>query len=711
MIGVALPLIGLLGGLLLQSHRARRDDALAQQMLVLSREAELLAGRIDGELRSMRQIAQFHAWLASFVELTDRDIYALLIDTLERNPLIYSGRIAFAPGQAPMGLDRAAFYVHRNPSKGADGRDPYLGGNLALSYDYTDAPAAWYWRCRQEGAALWTEPYIEPELTGQPSIIDFPDYSAGREYILSRWAPWIRRPPETSKSPRPAPVTPPVQTPAQPPTQPTTQPSADAGYIDLLPPEQAPPICSIAVPFQRDGRFGGVVTIDIRLSDLGRISASSNRQNAWLAILSPEGRFVYWPERRIIMNETFRSLAERGRCPELVDLGLNMISARSGTTTVPDLDRRDLTHLVAYTPIATARWSLAAAVPEGDVMTPVYLALRDRAISAASVFGLVTLTILGIGAWLTRPIKRLAEGVQALETADRLDAPPVRIRSGDEIGDLARSFNRMVRQLKRRVQELTEATRAREAVLSELRVAREIQASLLPRLDPELIARPEFEFFAVNTPARQVAGDFYDFFSLPDGRHAIVIADVSGKGVPAAIFMAVARTVVRDLATRGEPPGRVLTEANQRLLADNQGGMFVTLFVGYYEPSTGTLSYANGGHQQPYVISATGSLRKFGRATGTIVGILPQQTYAADEDQLIPGETIILYTDGVTDARRSDGQLFGESRLAELLPRLASRSPRDLCADIVRTLDAWEGTERADDVTIVVLTRKAPRLS
>ncbi len=636
MLGVAAPLIVVLALLGWNSFRARRQDALEQQQLVLSREAEAMAGRFEAELRAVAQIARSNAAiLSTYPNLSDEEVYELLERSLDQAGLAYGACIAFDP--AGGGRGTFAPYVHRT-GVGAGARGTMARKDVARVYDYAGGSWEWFARARDEGLPIWTEPYADDAADGTV-------------------------------------------------------------------------MCTFSAPFYHMGRFVGVATIDVQLADLTDLAASRNGQSAWVAVLSAGGRVLVWPEdtnERVAHLTTYTQISQMFGRPELVELGRQMTLQQSAKATIRDLRDPSRVLLVAYTPIPAARWSLAAALDKDKALASVYRELGDRAFSSALILALVTCTVLSIGWWLIRPLNRLAEGVSALG-AGNLDAPPVRVRTNDEIGDLSRAFNRMLRQLKQRVDEVTEATRQREAVLSELRVARDIQASLLPQLDPIVTQSRTHRLHAVNAPARGVAGDFYDFFTLHDGRLAIVIADVAGKGVPASLFMAVARTVVRDLATRGEPPGRVLSEANQRLLADNQAGLFVTIFIGYFDRATGSMTYANGGHQLPLVVS-NGVVRRFGRSTGTIVGALRDQAFGAEQEQLAPGEALVLYTDGVPDARRrGSGEFFGEERLAETLRAVTrgqdARDPAELCTEILRRLDEWQGTERSDDVTVLVLSR------
>lgn len=476
-----------------------------------------------------------------------------------------------------------------------------------------------------------------------------------------------------------------------------TEPFFDEGAGNVI-------MCTFVAPFFRDGKFRGTVNIDVKLDDLQEFAGRMRTGDVWMTILSRKGTFISWPDSSVIMHETVTTLGETLNRPDLIALGKRMTSGRTGTERIQSLDAIPVPMLISYTPIRSTGWSFGAAVGEAKVMAPVYMELRDRGVVAFGVIAVVVGVILAIGVWLTRPIERLAAAATVLGTG-RLDAPPVPVTSDDEIGDLGRAFNTMVTRLREHVEALTRETRAREGVESELRIAREIQQSLLPRTFPPFPDRKEFDLHAFNGAARRVAGDFYDFFFMPDGRLAVVIADVCGKGVPAAMFMAVTRTVVRNLAMHGRSPGALLCEANRMLKADNEAGLFVTMIVAYYDPATGSMVYANGGHPRPYVLAKDGTRRQFGRVTGTVVGALLDQSWEDAEEQLGPGDEVVMFTDGVPDARKAGGPMFGEARLVELLGELVGAPVTEVCTRIIERLDEFATRDWPDDVTLLVLRR------
>jgi sigma-B regulation protein RsbU (phosphoserine phosphatase) len=211
-------------------------------------------------------------------------------------------------------------------------------------------------------------------------------------------------------------------------------------------------------------------------------------------------------------------------------------------------------------------------------------------------------------------------------------------------------------------------------------------------------------------PAKEVGGDLYDYFFLDPNRLAIVIGDVSGKGVPAALFMAVSRTLLRATAQQKLSPGECLQYVNETLALQNSSSMFVTLFYAILDVRTGELQFANGGHNPPYVISG-GAVRELqAKPGGMLVGLIDAAAYKTTEDRLAPGDVLLLFTDGVSEAVRGDGEFYGEQRLEKFLAaRCATESMEHLVtglhAEVFRFAD---GEDQADDITVVGLRYKGP---
>jgi sigma-B regulation protein RsbU (phosphoserine phosphatase) len=257
----------------------------------------------------------------------------------------------------------------------------------------------------------------------------------------------------------------------------------------------------------------------------------------------------------------------------------------------------------------------------------------------------------------------------------------------------------------RRTQEALEDTRrglkAREdlaALEQELDIAARIQASILPR--DFLPDRKDFGLYAEMAPARRIGGDFYDFFLIDERRLGFLIGDVSGKGVPAALFMAVSRTFLRSTALKGVPPAECLASANQALAGQGDEGVFVTVFHGILHTDTGLLEYAIGGHNPPYYVTHAGELRAIDEPGGVVIGLLPEGWYDTGRLQLAPGDSVFLYTDGVTEAMNAGQHFFGERRLREALAANAALPPRDLVRAALAAVAGYTGgAPQSDDIT------------
>ena len=356
-------------------------------------------------------------------------------------------------------------------------------------------------------------------------------------------------------------------------------------------------------------------------------------------------------------------------------------------------------------------WTLVAAVPRHDLTAP-----AERLVNrlAALFLGLLALALLG--AWLmaariTRPLDLLTRYARQLPEQD-LTAPieaPARIaalpsRHNDEVGRLASSFLFMQRKLGENVARLMRETSTRQRIESELNIAHDIQLGLLPfPLAGEI--RSRVDLCAVMRPAKEVGGDLYDYFELPDGRLCWTIGDVSGKGVPAALFMAITRTLIRATAEDETDPARILYRVNNRLAANNPNVMFVTLLLGVLDLATGDLAWANAGHPPPAVIAADGAVRLLEGRSGPACGVQEDLPYLCLSARLAPGETLVGYTDGITEAMDPENRQYGEERMLPLLSAMPDDAA-DLAKRLVGDVDAFAGeAEQFDDITLVVIRR------
>ena len=251
---------------------------------------------------------------------------------------------------------------------------------------------------------------------------------------------------------------------------------------------------------------------------------------------------------------------------------------------------------------------------------------------------------------------------------------------------------------------MREALRSRDelvALRQELGVAARMQESILPTSFPE---DPHFEIHAWMTPAKEVGGDFYDFFKLEDGRIGIVMADVSGKGVPAALFMMVSRTLMKGTAIGENDPAKCLSEVNQLLVESNEQSMFVTVFYASFDPATGVLEYANAGHNLPFVVKENGAVHPIDCDAGLVLAIMPGFDFPGGSIQLEPGDVVFFYTDGITEAMDEEGVEFGDDELTAVLAEAAGSNAATFNRKAVQAVQGHAGdAAQSDDITCLTL--------
>lgn len=399
----------------------------------------------------------------------------------------------------------------------------------------------------------------------------------------------------------------------------------------------------------------------------------------------------------------------------------DMLSGQSGLTQI-SLDGREV--YLAYAPLKGLGWSFVTVMDVEEVIAPakqsqqMILTLtdsiskqQDDAIHRMFLLfvGIVFLTavLIGIGSILftrklTAPIRRLTAEVVWIGQGN-LDSE-IHIATKDEVEQLGDAFNDMRMQLKEYIRNLKEATAEKERIRTELDLASRIQADMLPDARNSFTDRKEFILYASMTPAKDVGGDFYDFFLIDNDHLAFLIADVSGKGIPAALFMVVAKTLLQSRIAEGIALDKAVTEVNERLCSDNENGMFVTAWIGVLTLSTGILTYVNAGHNPPLLGNRDNEYEYMREKCGFVLAGMEGITYTRKEKKLMPGDTLFLYTDGVSEMNDEKGNLYGEERLQTLLNEQKSSLPGALVEAVWQNIGEFQGdAEQFDDVTMLVI--------
>ena len=282
------------------------------------------------------------------------------------------------------------------------------------------------------------------------------------------------------------------------------------------------------------------------------------------------------------------------------------------------------------------------------------------------------------------------------------------INTGDEIEHLAKTMSQMENDLYTYGENLLKATKEKERIGTELTLARKIQADMLPSTFPAFPEREDIDIFASMDPAKEVGGDFYDFFLIDDDHLGLVIADVSGKGVPAALFMMASKILIKNFAMQKYPPAKVLELTNTVICQNNDEDMFVSVWFGVLEISTGVITAANAGHEYPVIKKPDGRYELFKDKHGFVVGGLEGSAYKEYELKLEKGATLFLYTDGVPEATNSDDELFGTDRLIEAMNKYPDAGTKELLTNIKKDIDEFVGEAEAfDDLTMLGVRLKA----
>lgn len=451
------------------------------------------------------------------------------------------------------------------------------------------------------------------------------------------------------------------------------------------------------------GKFLGVVSCDISLDWLTDLLESLPLGKGGYAFLvSRNGTLISHPNRVLILNESLFSLLDKNEKAILRPIGRAMVQGESGFIPYSTMFSGQHGWLL-YQPIAVNGWSIGIFFPQAELMGKVVELSRIEASIAIVGFLLLIPVILLIARSITGPLRKLAESTRIL-AAGSLDVPLPQIAGDDEVARLAKSFVVMRDELKTHITMLEVAATSKERIESELRIAQRIQMELVPKTFPPFPDRNDFELYAMMTPAREVGGDFYDFM-MPDSDHLwVVIGDVSGKGIAAALFMAVTRTFLRAFFHEEKSPGKVLQRVNNELARNNEASMFVTLFCGVLHLPSGQFRWANAGHNLPLLLSADGTPVFLPKTRGVVAGAMEDCQFTEAEMQLAAGDSLYLYTDGVNEAMNGREQLFGNDRMKEALVRYGPAGCIPLVEGISHELTAFvNGAEQSDDITMLAL--------
>lgn len=440
-------------------------------------------------------------------------------------------------------------------------------------------------------------------------------------------------------------------------------------------------MATYANPFFKDEQFAGVVTVDISLDKLHETITSIHiLDSGYSFLLSREKTILVHPDPTLVMQQY------------------------SSNTFTRDQMIKENDRWIYYGSLVDTGWTLGIVLPRNELFSSLHHMTLISVLLAIAGSLLLIVTMVLVSRRISGPLKQVASLTDDISRGNfdqSMDLP----KSRDEVYLLSVAVNRMQVAIKNYIQDLKTATAREERIAGELAIARSIQMNMLPQ---QLQGNDTLDIDAVLVPAKAVGGDFYDFFTLNNDNVCFIIADVSGKGVPAALFMAVAISSIRAFAKTEHLPSKIVAQLNNSMAANNESAMFVSLVLGILNVNDGHLHYVNAGHPPPFVVTPTQEVVPLVSSVDPVAGILEDISYHDQSLTLQPGEKLFLYTDGVNESFSAEGKQFGDERLQKLLEQCAELSPPQTIKRVQERLKAFCGdSEQSDDTTMLVVMRQS----
>ncbi|MCR5056625.1 MAG: SpoIIE family protein phosphatase [Clostridia bacterium] len=486
-------------------------------------------------------------------------------------------------------------------------------------------------------------------------------------------------------------------------------------------------MCSL--PVYVDGELVAVIGADMFLNDVSAAVNSLARQGSFVCIINHKGHVLFSPQKEGVFRVRTSGEAEDLRKSENGELAAFVKKSLTENTDLCLIEIDGQEYYVVGSPIQNIGWSILSVVPksiadqpsdfmvarfndiQGDAVASFSNGMKSARLTFFILIGIVAVIAIGSGIFVStrivKPLVAITKRVQSLGGNDLQFKMDDSFRTRDEIQVLAESFAMLSGKTLEYIDQVEKVTAEKERIGAELSLATRIQADMLPNIYPAFPERDEFDIYATMDPAKEVGGDFYDFFLVDDDHLCIFIADVSGKGVPAALFMMASMIILANNAQMGKSPAQILHDTNLAICANNREEMFVTVWLGILEISTGKLTAANAGHEYPVVKRPDGSFEIFKDKHGFVIGGMNGAKYKEYEIEMQPGSKVFLYTDGVPEATNADKELFGMDRLLDALNAAPDEAPKETLDNVRKAVDGFvREAEQFDDLTMMCLEYK-----
>ena len=485
-------------------------------------------------------------------------------------------------------------------------------------------------------------------------------------------------------------------------------------------------MCS--VPVYAGGQLAAVVGADLFLDNMETYVNASSKNGGFVCIVNHQGHVVFSPRTEglfQVRGSESQDLRAAGNA-ELAAFIDDALSRDSGVKLI-NADGNDW--YMTGAPIETVGWSVLSLVSKASTDQPTLMmgskidtilqgarADFNAAISHARMTMTVLLLVvvvlalagaLTVSTRIVKPLNTITKRISELNEGNLEFKMEDAYRTGDEVEELAQSFADISHKTVEYMDTVRRVTAEKERIGAELSLATDIQTSMLPHIFPAFPDRPEFDIFASMDPAKEVGGDFYDYFLVDDDHLCMVIADVSGKGIPAALFMMASKIILQSYAMLGNSPAAILAEANEAICSNNEAQMFVTVWMGILELSTGNLTCANAGHEFPAIKQPGKPFELYMDKHGFVIGGLEGMAYRQNELHLDPGSKLFVYTDGVAEATNAEEELFGTDRMIQALNAQMDASPSEVLKNVRKAVDEFvQEAEQFDDLTMLCVEYK-----
>lgn len=486
-----------------------------------------------------------------------------------------------------------------------------------------------------------------------------------------------------------------------------------------------------SAPVYVNGELIGVVGIDLFLDELEAYVEQSTQNGGFICIVNDEGQVIFAPEGNGLFEVMSEDVAEDLRLSDNTELSSFIMESLYYSTGLHEVTINGEDYYMVGSPIETVGWAAISVIGKDFTETPTYMMLEEydrindeaRANYKVAQTRLMILTVImvllilvaGIIAVLimsdkiVKPIESMTQDIIEGATTGKMFEMKSIYNTNDEIEVLAESFDDLSKKTKSYITEITEITKQKERMSAELTLAAQIQETMLPHKFPPFPERHEFDIYAIMDPAREVGGDFYDFFMIDDDHIGLVIADVAGKGIPAALYMMISKTILQSCAMLGVSVSEVMTRTNNALCYDDDMDMFVTVWLGVLQISTGKLIASNAGHEYPIIKRADGKFEVYKDKHSLAIGAMRGTPFNSYEIDLNKGDTLFLYTDGVPEATDANEKMFGDERLIDTLNSGPKIDPKLILENVKRAVGEFvQDAEQFDDLTMLAFEYHGP---